>query len=330
MTVPLQRRLPVPQLPESRWLAVADDMTGAADTGSPFAERGYSSCIWLYGHEPAFPCDVPVLETSSRHCPPDLAYRRVREAIERHRRPGDRVFKKLDSTWKGNLGAELRALHDATRAEVILAPAHPRMGRTLHQGMLLVHGVPAGLHLPSVLRQQGLDAPSWLHIVDSIEDVPDAEAYAGSGGLAQNLAATLPAREAAPVNDLPRPVTVIIGSDNETTRRQRDRLIESGWSGRVVDIRHEALDAPSFIGACRALNGAVVICGGDTARAVAAHLLASGIRLRGERIPGLPWGWWIGGRLDGERLATKSGGFGGIETIVEAVRLLACEGEHSI
>lgn len=103
--------------------------------------------------------------------------------------------------------------------------------------------------------------------------------------------------------------------------------MEAGWRGRIVDVRHEALDGPMFAEACAQLHGALVICGGDTAIAVADHLGARGIRLRGEKIPGLPWGWWMGGRLDGERVATKSGGFGGIETIVEAVRLIACEGE---
>ncbi|MFN7931960.1 MAG: four-carbon acid sugar kinase family protein [Bryobacteraceae bacterium] len=308
------------------WMAVADDLTGSADTGSPFAERGYSSYIWLHACEPLSECDVPVFETTSRHCAPEEAYRRVREAIERFRRPGDRVFKKLDSTWKGNLGAELRALHDATGAEVLLSPAHPRMGRTLLNGELYLHGEPTGLHLGTMLPDL-IDAP-WLQVVESLDDVPqDGEAYAGSGGLAQRIAAWLPQRTAQLTPDEPRAVTVIIGSDQTATQRQRERLLESGWQGRILDVRHEALDGPLFAEACAQLQGALVICGGDTAIAVADHLGARGIRLRGENIPGLPWGWWLGGRLDGERVATKSGGFGGIETIVEAVRLIACEGE---
>lgn len=310
-------------------MAVADDLTGSADTGSPFAERGYSSCIWLHGQAPLTECDVPVYETTSRHCATEEAYRRVRDAIERYRRPGDRVFKKLDSTWKGNIAAELRALHDATGAEVLLAPAHPRMGRTLHGGELYVHGSATGLHLGSTLGDL-TDAP-WLRVIESLDDVPqDGEAYAGSGGLAQRIAAWLPEREAPRVVDEPRAVTVIIGSDQSATQRQRERLLDTGWQGRIVDVRHEALDGPMFAQACAQLHGAVVICGGDTAIAVADHLGARGIRLRGEKIPGLPWGWWMGGRLDGQRVATKSGGFGGIETIVEAVRLIACEGEMRV
>jgi uncharacterized protein YgbK (DUF1537 family) len=311
-------------------MVVADDLTGSADTGSPFAERGYSSCIWLHGRRPSMECDVPVFETTSRHCAAEEAYRRVREAIEKYRRPGDRVFKKLDSTWKGNLAAELRALHDATQAEVLLAPAHPRMGRTLRDGRLFVHGEPTGMHLPSLLREQGLHDAPWLRLFDSLDDIPGGEAYAGSGGLAQRIAEALPERAFDPPRDTPREVTVIIGSDQPATLRQRERLIETGWRGRILDVRHEALDGAWFRGVCGELQGALVICGGDTAIAVADQLGAHGIRLRGERIPGLPWGWWIGGRLDGERVATKSGGFGGIETIVEAVRLIACEGETGV
>ncbi|MBL8174793.1 MAG: hypothetical protein JNK48_08985 [Bryobacterales bacterium] len=314
--------------PEQRWLAVADDLTGSADTGSPFAERGYSSCIWLHARPPLISCDFPIFETTSRHCAPEEAYRRVRTAIERHRRIGDCVFKKLDSTWKGNLAAELQALHDATGAEVILAPAHPRMGRTMCEGRLVIHGEAMSLHLRTLLAEQGLRDESWLHIYEELKSVPlDGKAYAGSGGLAQHIAETLPVKSAATPKDAPRPVTVIVGSDQPVTHRQRSRLLETGWQGPILDVRHEALDAPAFVAACRSLQGALVICGGDTAGAVADHIGAAGIRLRGERIPGLPWGWWIGGRLDNERLATKSGGFGGIETIVEAVRLVACQGD---
>ena len=69
----------------------------------------------------------------------------------------------------------------------------------------------------------------------------------------------------------------------------------------------------------------MVIAGGDTARSVADCLGASGIRLIGEATPGVPWGTWIGGRFPGLPVATKAGGFGAIEVLIEAVRLVRGE-----
>jgi len=55
----------------------------------------------------------------------------------------------------------------------------------------------------------------------------------------------------------------------------------------------------------------VLLSGGDTASAVCRALGVRRIELRGEIVPGIPWGVLRGGPLDGTPVATKSGGFGG-------------------
>ena len=66
----------------------------------------------------------------------------------------------------------------------------------------------------------------------------------------------------------------------------------------------------------------IVLSGGDTAEAVSLCLNARGIRLGGEIVPGVPWGQFIGGRAAGLLVATKSGGFGADDSLVEAVHFL--------
>jgi uncharacterized protein YgbK (DUF1537 family) len=67
----------------------------------------------------------------------------------------------------------------------------------------------------------------------------------------------------------------------------------------------------------------MVLTGGATAVGVARRLGASGIRLEGEVEAGIPIGALIGPRP--YRVVTKAGGFGGPDTLVEAVEALSEE-----
>lgn len=68
--------------------------------------------------------------------------------------------------------------------------------------------------------------------------------------------------------------------------------------------------------------GAAILVGGDTALKVYEQCGARGIRILGDVEPGIPWGRWIGGRLDGIPLVTKAGGFGSPETLCDIARFL--------
>ncbi len=61
--------------------------------------------------------------------------------------------------------------------------------------------------------------------------------------------------------------------------------------------------------------GAAILVGGDTALKVYEQCGARGIRILGDVQPGIPWGRWIGGRMDGLPLVTKAGGFGNPDTL---------------
>ena len=88
---------------------------------------------------------LPVINTQSRGVAPDEASARVRATCRELSAAGRTVwFKKIDSTMRGNVGAELAALHEALAPCVIVCtPALPEQGRTVRAGVLLVAGEPA-------------------------------------------------------------------------------------------------------------------------------------------------------------------------------------------
>jgi uncharacterized protein YgbK (DUF1537 family) len=68
---------------------------------------------------------------------------------------------------------------------------------------------------------------------------------------------------------------------------------------------------------------AAFLSGGNTAELVCDTIGAAAIRLRDEVLPGIPWGIFHGGLLNGLPVATKAGGFGDENAFVNAARLLA-------
>ena len=126
-----------------RIAVIADDLTGAADTGVQLARAGYRTAVIFHGEQtPAAGLDAVAIDTDSRTRPAGFAARRVVEAA-RAARDARIVYKKLDSTLRGNVAAELSAALGATRRpRVVVAPAFPAAGRTTVGGVQLVRGVP--------------------------------------------------------------------------------------------------------------------------------------------------------------------------------------------
>ena len=118
---------------------VADDLTGAMDSSGYFASRGFSTVVIL---DPGFPstADVLVINTNSRADDTNTASEKVRQTARSL--VGRVVYKKIDSTLRGNIGAELEAAMEELDCEkAIVAPAFPSVGRTTVDGILLVNGV---------------------------------------------------------------------------------------------------------------------------------------------------------------------------------------------
>ncbi|MFC4360335.1 four-carbon acid sugar kinase family protein [Halobium salinum] len=139
-----------------RVLVVADDLTGAMDTGHEFAARGCRTTVQVGGDDGDGPAEasadqsdddasVTVVDTDSRYADADAARESVatvvRETVAAD--PDAVVYKKVDSTLRGNVAAEVTAARAAAdRPLALVAPAFPANGRLTAEGHHLVDGVP--------------------------------------------------------------------------------------------------------------------------------------------------------------------------------------------
>ena len=110
-------------------------------------------------------------------------------------------------------------------------------------------------------------------------------------------------------------------------QRQATWLSASGLNKPIRSATHlqRLQDALQFA-ATRCLaatdNIGLILIGGDTAIKLYRNLQAGAIRIEGEVQPGVPHGRWVGGRLDGQPVVTKAGGFGQADTLAKAVAFL--------
>ena len=260
--------------PRLRFWVVADDLTGSLDTAAPFAMHGWRTCVVPWpGRAPraigmalrqaAASHDVVVLDTASRHVAAREAARRVRAVVVAARaldtgRPVRHFYKKIDSTLRGNVAAELAAFRAAVPIDRLpLAPAFPAHGRTTRGGAVWVDGRPLG---QSAAARDALDpagsgdlrrlAPrEALEILDADTDAHLRRiatrlgeegrlgAVAGSGGLAGAIAARFGSRRQPASPRLGAGgVLVVCGSAHPMAQAQAQALVADGALGLVVPV----------------------------------------------------------------------------------------------
>jgi uncharacterized protein YgbK (DUF1537 family) len=240
-------------------LAIADDLTGALEVGAKFAGQGIRALVTT---QPV--CDtsypVSVIDTESRHLPPEAAAVAVSAAA--FGSYGCILYKKTDSTLRGNIAAELRALL-ALRPEsrIVYVGAYPALGRTVRNGHLFVNQAPVHesafardalnpIGDSSIVRLLG-DLPCTICEGESDADVHSAVAdalrgpgfpiLAGPASVAEALAQLLDVLR-QPVSPWPRVTRCLIvnGSRHEASARQIAHAEAHGvvgrtpWSARVA------------------------------------------------------------------------------------------------
>ncbi|MDT7074055.1 D-threonate kinase [Citrobacter amalonaticus] len=129
-----------------KMIVIADDFTGSNDTGVQLAKKGARTEVMLTPtQKPSRRADVLVINTESRAIPAAQAAQAVQQALapwcEGVTAP--LVYKKIDSTFRGNVGAEVTAaMRAANRTLAVIAAAIPAAGRTTRDGLCLVNGTP--------------------------------------------------------------------------------------------------------------------------------------------------------------------------------------------
>ncbi|MCQ6247567.1 four-carbon acid sugar kinase family protein [Streptomyces malaysiensis] len=159
-----------------RLLAIADDLSGAAEVAAALHSRTTRSRVLLIGRpgavnggvaralRPRHPGEATVLDLDSRYRPATEAAEAVREAL-RLSSPDENapdaldtlVLKKIDSLLRGNVAAEIAALAEGG-AGVVLAPALPIAGRVVRSGVVHLGGV--ALHESDAWRAETLPPPA--------------------------------------------------------------------------------------------------------------------------------------------------------------------------
>ena len=126
-------------------LIVTDDFTGANDTSVQFSKRQLKSLVITnidHFNKSLKECDALVVDTESRSDDKDTAYRKAFEIGQIAKAQHIKfIYKKLDSTFRGNIGAEISGLMDALEIQhAIVVPALPSNDRITLDGYVYVKG----------------------------------------------------------------------------------------------------------------------------------------------------------------------------------------------
>ena len=245
-------------------MLIADDLTGACDAGIAFSARGAEAEVAL---DPAGRCpgsEVLALSTDTRDFPQEILTEFMQNLASRVP-PAQVIFKKIDSTLRGNAGAEILAVAAAFACEAVLVtPAFPAMQRVVESGYLCVTSQEtfAPIDLAAYFRGQGVTgchqvkpwdvetALVWGKRFLSVDAGCDQDLdsiiraglgwhrralFAGSGGLAAALARALRPNPAGHVQtDRPAaPAIFCIGSDHPATMEQEAGLLSGRPAARL-------------------------------------------------------------------------------------------------
>ena len=131
----------------TRLAIIADDLSSATDCGAQVVRSGLSVVVPLQGYSlpiQARAAQVISVDTDSRSLSADRAYAKVRIAAQQLVAEGwTHFYKSVDSTLRGNLGAEIEAVLDIVKPDcAIIAPAFPKYGRTTFDGVQYLQGRP--------------------------------------------------------------------------------------------------------------------------------------------------------------------------------------------
>ena len=256
-------------------LIIADDFTGALDTGVQFASLGAKSLVVTdlpYDMKSSEGLDVLIYDAETRHTSPEKAYDTVKAATscaKNHNVPF--VYKKTDSGLRGNIGAELAGAMDGLGLDgMAFVPAFPAMKRITRGGVHYIDGVPVSQSMfgkdpfepvrhsavKDIIAEQ--TDKSGIRVYDAETDgdmmnianqlgVEGLKLTAGCAGFGNVLARVLGFNGNPPkLPDMPRRLFMICGSVNPVTRSQMDYARDNGF--RYISLTAEQKLNPTWPG----------------------------------------------------------------------------------
>lgn len=240
-----------PHPPERVWI-LADDLTGAADSALPFWRAGRRATI-VFSPDARWPENEGVVSICTQTRAMSEPDARATLARLVPRLPSDGlIFKKIDSTLRGWIGAECGPLLERfSDRPAYFAPAYPSKGRVLGpDGVYRVYGeplastefaaetvgVPTDSTLPGFMAQHFGNPAGRVTLLPAatvegfralVAAQPQPALWIGSPGLAMALAGAKsvpPPAAVAPKHLDPAPIVVAVGSRRTLTRQQTEAL----------------------------------------------------------------------------------------------------------
>ncbi len=184
-----------------RCLLIADDLTGGADAGAQFAKKNLRTLLISLQKKKQISfqdyvsqdIDVLVINTDSRSKSPEEAHQLILNLLTDYEEGLFPIlYKKIDSTLRGNIGSEIDAILEKTKNRLcFIAPSYPEQNRTLVGGIMIVGEKPLALteiarrtavpiqesHVYKLLQNQSRNRVGWIdltHVATSPEDLKRA------------------------------------------------------------------------------------------------------------------------------------------------------------
>lgn len=167
---------------------IADDLTGAADTGVQFAVKNYSSSLIIYQRNNKdkgldnLQADVLIIDTETRDADRKTTEKIINNLMDSIKfSKDDIIYKKIDSTLRGNIGLEIDLIMEKLNINLCLfSPSFPKSERITENGRLIVENIPLGFtdyyegdmspetasFVPNILRNQSKSSIELIKIDD--------------------------------------------------------------------------------------------------------------------------------------------------------------------
>lgn len=128
-------------------VVIADDLTGANDTGVQFIKNGQkvfvtSQLCFKSLEQEMLKNDVLVINTETRFISEEIAYNQLFElGLFLKNKKVEFIYKKIDSTYRGNIKYEILGLKNSLDLKkVFIASAFPKVKRQVIEGKIFVNG----------------------------------------------------------------------------------------------------------------------------------------------------------------------------------------------
>jgi uncharacterized protein YgbK (DUF1537 family) len=158
---------------------IADDLSGAADCASAFVKAGMETLVVIdrdaAQNADAGTAQVVSIDADTRRLPAALAAEIHLRLFKRYHAAGQLLYKKIDSTLRGNFAQELAAIVKQAGLAIV-APAFPQAGRFTRNGHQYLNdtpleateiwraeGIAGTAHVPGMLARHGINAAS-IHL----------------------------------------------------------------------------------------------------------------------------------------------------------------------